>query len=78
MTHNTPTDRDIIIEEKIEVIRDFCLLGRRTKTADRRAEDIRKILACCKTEREIECKLYDLLHGNITTDEWIEREKNYA
>lgn len=67
MIHNTPSDLNLVIEDKLQLLRDFKLLGRRTKT-------VREILARCKTEREIERKLYDVLHGNITMEEWIQKE----
>lgn len=67
MIHNTSSDLNLVIEDKLQLLRDFRLLGRRTKT-------VREILARCKTEREMERKLYDVLHGNITIDEWIQKE----
>lgn len=74
MIHNVPSDLNLVIDEKLQLLCDFRLLGRRAKTTERRADDIRKILARCKTEREMERKLYDVLHGNITMDEWIQKE----
>ena len=67
MVHNTPSDLNIIIDEKLQLLRDFKLLGRRPKT-------VRKILARCKTEREMEQKLYDVLHGNMTLEQLIQKE----
>ena len=67
MVHNTPSDLNIIIDEKLQLLRDFKLLGRRTKT-------VRKILARCNTELEMERKLYDVLHGNMTLEQLIQKE----
>ena len=74
MIHNAPSDLNLVIEEKLQLLRDFRLLGRRVKTTERRADDIRKILARCKTEREMERKLYDVLHGNMTLEQLIQKE----
>lgn len=67
MVHNTPSDINDIINEKLQILRDFKLLGRRTKT-------VRKILARCNTELEMERKLYDVLHGNMTLEQLIQKE----
>ena len=67
MVHNTPSDLNMIIDEKLQLLRDFKLLGRRTKT-------VRKILARCNTELEMERKLYDVLHGNMTLEQLIPKE----
>ena len=67
MVHNTPSDLNMIIDEKLQLLRDFKLLGRRTKT-------VRKILARCNTELEMERKLYDVLHGNMTLEQLIQKE----
>lgn len=67
MVHNTPSDINDIINEKLQILRDFKLLGRRTKI-------VRKILARCSTELEMERKLYDVLHGNMTLEQLIQKE----
>ena len=67
MVHNTPSDINDIVDEKLQILRDFKLLGRRTKT-------VRKILARCNTELEMERKLYDVLHGNMTLEQLIQKE----
>ena len=67
MVHNTPSNINDIIDEKLQLLRDFKLLGRRTKT-------VRKILARCNTELEMERKLYDVLHGNMTLEQLIQKE----
>ena len=67
MVHNTPSDINDIVNDKLQLLRDFKLLGRRTKT-------VRKILARCNTELEMERKLYDVLHGNITLEQLIQKE----
>ena len=67
MVHNTPSNINDIINEKLQILRDFKLLGRRTKT-------VRKILARCNTELEMERKLYDVLHGNMTLEQLIQKE----
>lgn len=67
MVHNTPSDINDIVNEKLQILRDFKLLGRRTKT-------VRKILARCNTELEMERKLYDVLHGNMTLEQLIQKE----
>ena len=67
MVHNTPSDINDIINDKLQLLRDFKLLGRRTKT-------VRKILARCNTELEMERKLYDVLHGNMTLEQLIQKE----
>ena len=67
MVHNTPSDINDIVNDKLQLLRDFKLLGRRTKT-------VRKILARCNTELEMERKLYDVLHGNMTLEQLIQKE----
>lgn len=59
-----------LIDEKIELLRDFCLLrGRATK----QEETIRKILATCDNEIQMEQKLHNVLRGKETLKDFIDR-----
>lgn len=49
-----------IINEKIELLQDFCILRH---NAHRQEEDVRAILSACKTEDEMDRKLRDVLVG---------------
>ena len=60
------------IDEKVQLLHDFCIL------TDESVEDeatIRNILATCKTELQMEHKLHNVLRGNETLKDLIQREE---
>lgn len=59
------------IDEKIELLRDFCILR---KNANKQEEAIRNILAGCKSEIQMEQKLHNVLHGKESLKDLINRE----
>ena len=60
------------IDEKIELLHDFCILR---KNATKQEAAIRNILSTCKSEIQMEQKLYNVLHGNETLKDLIKREE---
>ena len=61
-----------IINEKIELLHDFCVLNKR---APKQEQSVRDILSRCKSEIEIERKLHDVLRGYETLKQLIKREE---
>ena len=76
-TVNQSTEKEFTMEDaiemKIEVLKDFCILNRRT---GRQEQTIRKILSTCKSEYELDRKLYSVLHEGTPIDEFI--RKNWS
>lgn len=59
-----------IIAEKIKILKHFAIIPR----GDHQTKSIIiSILGECKTEMEMEQKLYNLLHGAETLDDFINR-----
>ena len=67
--HNTPDEinRKEIIKSKLDLLKDFCLLGDSRK-------QFKAILSKCPTERAMEIKLHDLLVGNISREDFLRKE----
>lgn len=62
-----------IIDEKIELLHDFCILR---GNAHKQEQAVRNILANCKTEVQMEQKLHNVLKGEETLKDLIMRERN--
>lgn len=63
-------DIETIIDEKIEVLYDFTILpSKHCKDAKK----VRKILANCTNEIQMDIQLHNLLHGTETLDQFIKR-----
>ena len=60
------------IDDKINLLRDFCILRR---GATKQEKAIRNILSNCKSEIQMEQKLYNVLHGIETLKDLIRREE---
>jgi hypothetical protein len=58
------------IDDKISLLRDFCLLKR---NASKQEAAVRQILGDCETETQMEQKLYNVLHGKETLKDFIAR-----
>lgn len=68
------TPRDTIadaIDKKIDLIKDFCFLEKN----DEREGIVRSILSVCKTERELDIALHDVVRFNETIEEFIARKE---
>lgn len=59
------------IGKKINLLKDFCLLSKH----DDREEIIKAILSKCKSERELDNALHNVVRFNETIDEFIERKE---
>lgn len=68
--HNEMSERNPI-DDKIEVLQDFCILR---KNAKKQEMAVRAILATCDTEIQMEQKLYNMLRGKETIHDFIQRE----
>lgn len=68
--HNDSHDEKTPIDQKIELLQDFCILSRRAKKQE---EMVRSILATCTSDVQMEQKLYHLLRGSETLQEFISR-----
>jgi hypothetical protein len=62
--------KQAIINEKIALLRDFCILG---YNATRQEESVRIILGNCASELQMEQKLHDVLVGKETLKAFIKR-----
>lgn len=60
------------IDEKIELLQDLCVLR---KGAVKQEEAVRKILATCQSDRQLDIKVHDLVCGNETIKQFIGRHK---
>ena len=60
-----------IIREKINLLKDFCIISRKH---DENEERIRDMLKMCTTERDIERTLHDLLTGEETLEHLLARK----
>lgn len=64
-----------IINEKIHLLYDFCVLRHPRKCRkDPREELCRKALAQCRTEREIERVLHDVTRGRKSLNEVLKQK----
>lgn len=63
-----------IIDKKVYLLYDFCLLTRRKRKPDPREATIRKLLADCGNESRMTITLRDVLIGRITLDDLIEKK----
>ena len=70
--HNEMADRNIV-DDKIELLKDFCILR---KGATKQEESVRIILSNCPNELAMERKLFNVLHGNESLKDLIKRELN--
>ena len=61
------------INEKIELLRDFCILRHKAKKQE---AAVRSILAGCKSEIQMEQKLHNVLYGAESLKDLINRELN--
>ena len=66
----TKEELNALIDEKIELLRDFCVLSRASKKNE---DAVRKILATCKTEVQVEQKVHNLIVRKETLKEFIQR-----
>ena len=63
-----------IICEKIQLLYDFCILMTRYHMHDPNENRVREMLEACKSEREIERTLHDVLVGNETLAQLLARK----
>ena len=63
-----------IIYEKLELLYDFCILTMRANKHDPKENRVREMLSACKSEREIERTLHDVLVGNETLGQLLARK----
>ena len=67
-----------MIDEKVQILYDFCILAHRGKNGtgtDKREKRIRDMLAKCKTERQMTIVLHDVLMGRETIDQVLQRKE---
>ena len=60
-----------IIHEKINLLKDFCVLARRHDANEKR---VKAMLEMCDTERDIERTLHDVLVGEETLEHLLARK----
>lgn len=72
--HNNPAliTKKEMIDEKIQLLKDFGLFSNKIKK-ERRA--VISILATCNSEIQMEQKLHNVLHGKETLDDLIGRHQ---
>ena len=73
-THYGCTSTDDIVDCKISLLYDFCILKTRSRQAmDSREPKVREILQECGSEHRMTALLHDVLIGNKTIDQLIEQ-----
>ena len=60
------------IDEKIELLHDFCILR---PNASRQETAVRNILMSCANEHQMDIKLHNILCGDETIKDFIARHK---
>ena len=75
-TVNQVTEKEFTMEDaiemKIDVLKDFCIISRRPSKQEK---TIREILSHCKSEYELDRKLYSVLHYGTPIDEFIRENR---
>ena len=69
---NTPTPKEIAVDRKIALLKDFCILDRK----DCREDAVRDMLTKCRDEHQMTTVLHDVLREIETLDELLERRRN--
>ena len=67
----TLNEKRLLIADKVQILKDFHILprkDRKTKSA------VISVLAECKTELEMERCLYNVMHGNETLAQLLQRK----
>lgn len=70
--HNTNTNIKILVNDKIGLLHDFTIL--KEKYIKQEVETY-LLLGTCQSEIQMEQKLYNVLHGNETLKDLLERDK---
>ena len=69
LRNNTiPEPKEVIIDKKISLLYDFCILTRKRRLPDQREDDVRTFLAQFNTEHQMTIALHDILIGNTDLD----------
>ena len=63
-----------IINEKVELLYDFCILRHGRGKEDSREDAVRKLLTKCGTEIRMETVLHDVLVGRISLTELLQKK----
>jgi hypothetical protein len=63
-----------LINEKVEMLYDFCILRHRKKKPDAREDAVRELLTECGTESRMQNVLHDVLLERITLTELLQRK----
>lgn len=73
---NTECDdtMSVIIDKKVSLLYDFCILTSSHKHSDPREYYVRKMLADCDTEYHMSILLRDVLTDKITLDDLLHRK----
>ena len=62
-----------LINEKVEILYDFCILRHRKGKPDVREDAVRELLTKCGTELRMENALHDVLVGHIKLTELLKK-----
>ena len=62
------------VNEKVELLYDFCILRHRRGNPDSREDAVRKLLTKCGTEIKMETVLHDVLLDRISLTELLQKK----
>ena len=73
-------DTNSLVEKKVNMLYDFCILRRRKgrwgkELSDSREDAVREMLAACGTERAMTIRLHDVLKGDCSLDSILKPNK---
>lgn len=71
LTNEADTDINSVIDKKVSLLYDFCLLTHHRGLSDSREDAIRAYLKRYCTEQQITSVVSDLTHGNKTVDQLL-------
>lgn len=62
------------VDKKVSLLYDLCVLHRNGKNKDAREQAVRGLLASCKSEKQIDNAVHDVVMGNYTLNELLKRK----
>jgi hypothetical protein len=72
--HPTNEPVEVVVDKKISLLYDLCILHKTKMSRDRRETALREILAEYCTETQIDQALHDIVRGNKTLNEYLEQK----
>lgn len=73
-TESTECTKDEVIDKKVSLLYDLCVLIGRKKHDDDREEAVRKLLASYSNEQQIDNAIHPIIVGNCTLNQTLKRK----